>query len=51
MNDNKAVVIINLGIMSLTGFTLVITDGSLWSLLILLCLFKTTKNEESEETK
>jgi hypothetical protein len=49
MNAYKAVVIHNIGIMSLTGLTLVLTDGNLWSLLILFALCKTKKNEGDVE--
>lgn len=48
MNKYKAVLLHNIGIMSLTGFALILTDGNLWALLILLCLAKTTKDEEAE---
>jgi hypothetical protein len=48
MDAYKAVVIHNIGIMSLTGFTLILTDGNLWSLLILICLYRAKSKTEEE---
>ena len=47
MNAYKSMVIHNIGIMALTGFALILTDGNLWSLLILVCLYKTENKEKN----
>ncbi|MGZ9868210.1 hypothetical protein ACU3L3_07285 [Priestia endophytica] len=44
MSDNTAMVLINLGVLTLTGVALVFTH-SLWSLVILLFIFSKTTNK------
>lgn len=43
MNNYTAVTFVNLGVLTLAGFIFYLTN-SWWALIILFCLFRTTKD-------
>ncbi|MCS3600121.1 1,4-dihydroxy-2-naphthoate octaprenyltransferase [Bacillus sp. JUb91] len=48
MNNYTAMLLMNLGVLSLTGYIFTLTN-SWWSLVILICLFKTSKEEKNTD--